>query len=176
MGTAEAPTRARSRALNGLLTVGAAAVAAVITAAPAAAEVTHYSGIEPDTTETLPCGAVWTYGYEYHGTIVSSGAGRFREVRQDYYPGTITYRGVTYTANDHQVHVRYVDKDGTPTAANNGQGLFTVMSGAGVVVFDVGHYVFNDDTEATLFQSHKILAFDEPYDFGAAICAALDQL
>ena len=153
----------------------AAAAATLIHPAPAQADVTHYSGSEPATTETLPCGAVWTYAYEYHGRIVTTAGGGYREVRQDYYPGTITYQGVTYTANDHQVHTRYVDRQGAPIATNSGQGLFTVISGSGVAVYDVGHYVFNDDTGATLSQSNKVLAFDEPFDFGAAICAALDE-
>lgn len=164
--------RGWSTVAAGVVAAGAAIVGPVTAAH---ADVTHYSGSEPATSETLPCGAVWTYSYEYHGRIVTTKNGGFREVRQDYYPGTIAYQGVTYTANDHQVHTRYIDRDGTPIASNSGQGLFTVISGKGVVVFDVGHYVFNDDTGATLFESNKVLAFDEPYDFGAAVCAALDS-
>jgi hypothetical protein len=57
----------------------------------------------------------------------------------------------------------------------NGQGLFTVLSGIGAVVFDVGHYVFDDDTQETLFASPKVIPFEEDFDFGAAICAALDH-
>lgn len=158
--------------------VVAAVVCGVLAhAAPAQANnVTHYSGSEPATTEILqPCGAVWTYSYEYNGRIVTTPNGRWREVRQDYYPGTITYRGVTYGASDHQTHTRSIDRNGVPIGTLNGQGLFTVLSGIGVVVFDVGHYVFNDDTQATIFASPKVIPFEEDFDFAAAICAALDD-
>jgi len=159
-------------ALTGAVAVAAATFA---WAAPAQADVTHYSGGEPATTQILqPCGAVWTSSYEFHGTIVTTANGNFREVRQDYYPGTITYQGVTYTANDHQTHTRYLDRNGVPTSTLNGQGLFTVLSGIGVVVFDVGHYVFNDVTDATIWATPKVITFEEPFDFGATICAALD--
>jgi hypothetical protein len=38
---------------------------------------------------------------------------------------------------------------------------------------NVGHLVFNDDTGVTLLESNKVIAFDEPFDFGSEICAAL---
>jgi hypothetical protein len=159
------------------LVVIASALCGVITyAAPAQASVTHYSGSEAATTEVLaPCGAVWTYSYSYAGRIVTTPTGRWREVRQDYYPGTITYEGLTYIANDRQTHTRYIDRHGVPIGTLSGQGLFTVLSGIGVAVFDVGRYVFNDDTGESLFASPRVIPFEQDFDFGAAICAALDS-
>jgi hypothetical protein len=85
----------------------------------------------------------------------------------------VTYEGTTYTANDRQVHIRYIDRDGLPIGVLNGQGLFTHVPGIGVAFYDVGHLVFNDDTGETLLKSNKVRGLNESFDFGAEVCAAL---
>ena len=63
-------------------------------------------------------------------------------------------------------------RDDERLSALNGQGLFTNFPGLGHV-FDVGHLVFVDDTGQTVRASDKVVGFDEPFDFGAAVCAIL---
>jgi hypothetical protein len=122
----------------------------------------------------LPCGAVWTYGGEHTGTIVKASAdGFFKIVQHDFYPGTIAYQGRTYTANDHQTDITTVASDGTQIGTLNGQGLFTHLPRIGVVVSDTGHLVFDEATQQTLQQSAKVIPLDQPFDYGAAVCASL---
>jgi hypothetical protein len=167
--------RAISTAAKAALVVTSGLVAALALVGPASAAADRFSFSDPETTETFACGAVWTYSGEHTVTIVTTPKQEsfLRWVQQDYYPGTITYQGTTYTANDRQVHIRYVDKDGVPIGVLNGQGLFTHLPGIGVAAYDVGHLVFNDETGQTLLRSNKVVGFDDSFDFGAEVCAAL---
>jgi hypothetical protein len=148
---------------------------ALALATAASAEVIRFSFSDPLTTVTLePCGALLTSSGEHSVQIVINGKDEFvRWIQQDVYPGTITYGGKTYRVTDRQVHIRYLSRDQVPIGVLNGQGLFTHLAGIGVAVYDVGHLVFNDDTGATLLEANQVIAFDEPCDFGAEICAAL---
>lgn len=126
-------------AVTGVVSLVATALAM---AAPAAAAVDRFSFTDPATTEVFPCGAVWTYTGEHTVTLVTTpntDTEYFRWVQQDYYPGTITYQGTSYTANDRQVHIRYINRDDVPIGVLNGQGLFTHLPGIGVALYDVGH-------------------------------------
>lgn len=169
--------RALLRVTAAASTVVAGVVATLALAAPASAAGQRLSFSDPETTEVFPCGAVWTYSGEHTVTIVTTpqtDTEYLRWVQQDYYPGTITYQGATYTANDRQVHIRYVNREDVPIGVLSGQGLFTHLPGIGVAVFDVGHLVFNDDTHQTLLSSNKVVPLDdETFDFGAEVCAAL---
>jgi hypothetical protein len=148
---------------------------ALALAATASAEVFRFSFSDPLTTVALePCGAVLTSRGEHSVQIVINGNDEFvRWIQQDVYPGTISYGGRTYRVTDRQVHIRYISRDQIPIGVLNGQGLFTHLAEIGVAVYDVGHLVFNDDTGATLLESNKVISFEEPFDFGAEICAAL---
>jgi hypothetical protein len=152
-----------------------AAAASLAVAAPASAEIIRFEWTDPQTTETLqPCGAVNSFIGEHSVQLVQNGKDEFvRWIQQDVYTGTITYQGETYRANDRQVHIRYVSRDDVPIGVLNGQGLFTHLPGVGVAFYDVGHLVFNDDTGETLLKSDKVVGFDEEFDFGSAVCAAL---
>ena len=155
-----------------VLTAGVLGVAAP---AQAASTTVHYSYSDPTQTEVLPCGAVWTYGGEHTGIATKTdGAGGFaRIVQHDYYPGTITYQGRTYTTNDHQTDITTVRADGTQVGSLSGQGLFTTLPGIGVVVSDTGHLVFDEATKHTISASSKVIPLDADFDYGAAVCAAL---
>jgi hypothetical protein len=156
--------------------VGLAVVVLVVGAGPASAATSFAYTDEPVTEVLEPCGAVYSYVGEHTGRFVQDGQGDFvRVVRQDVYRGTITYQDVTYRADDHQTHHIYIDRNGVPTAANNGQGLFTHLPRAGVAFFDQGHFVFDDVTGATIKTSAKVVDFDDDDDFGAAVCQALQD-
>ena len=150
-----------------------ATAATLAAAAPASADVSHFEEHPPPVTESYDCGAVLNFTTDVKGRVIFNGNDEFvRVVEQFTYTGTITYQGRTYRANDHQSKSTWVSRDGVLTAALNGQGLFTVFPGLGHV-FDVGHLVFADDTGETLRASNKVVPFDEPFDFGAEVCAIL---
>ncbi len=174
-------------ALSGLPSIrraGGVAVAAasmigvaIAFAAPASAEVVRFSfDDEPGTHVLQPCGAVLTSSGTHSVQIVFNGNDEFvRWVEQDLYSGTIEYQGETFRATDRQVHIRYIDRDDVPIGVLNGQGIFQVVPGVGVAIYDVGHLVFNDDTGATLLESDKIISFEEPSDWDGDVCAALES-
>ena len=85
--------------------------------------------------------------------------------------GTFTGRsGVTYTGRSHQNVV--VTPDGV---ASSGQGIFLRGPG-GVLNYDVGRYLFDQDDLSTRSATPKILAFDDidaNEALEAALCAAL---
>lgn len=156
------------------------AITGLTAAAPAHAaavpRTVHYSFSDATTTELLPCGAVWTYGGEHDGTVVGvdGQGGFFKIVQHDYYPGTITYAGRTYTTQDHQTDITTVAADGSTIGSLNGQGLFTHLPRIGVVVSDTGHLVFDETSRRTIAASAKVIPLDADFDYGAAVCAALD--
>jgi hypothetical protein len=167
-------SRRAALATAGALVGVLAPAAEMASPAEAASSTIHYSYTDPTTTQELPCGAVWTFGGEHKGTIIKPDdeGGYFKVVQQDYYPGTITFGGRTYTANDHQTDISYV-RDDVLTGTLNGQGLFTHLPGIGVVVSDTGHLVFVEGTGQTIQQSDNVIPLDQPFDYGAAVCAAL---
>jgi len=169
------PHTLRRRALTVVAGLLGLLPAAAALAPPAAAATLHYSYNDPTTTEVLPCGAVWTYSGVHEGTIIQPDeqGGFFKIVQQDYYPGTITYNGRTYTADDHQTDITSLRSDGAAIGSLNGQGLFTHLPGIGVVVSDTGHLVFQEDTGQTITRSTKVIPRDQDFDFGATVCAAL---
>jgi len=162
---------ATTAAVLGIVSVGVSGSAAVAAPAPPV----HYSFSDPTTTEVLPCGAIWTYTGTHSGTLFpnAAGDGFTKVVQQDYYPGTITYQGKTYTTNDRQVDITTVAADGSQIGHLNGQGLFTRLPGIGVVVSDTGHLVFDEATAQTIKGSAKVIPLDQSFDYGAAVCAAL---
>src|SRR4051794_31559305 len=149
------------------------ATAATFTiAAPASAEVVTFEDHSGPFTETYDCGAVNVYTVDESGRTVLNGNDEFvRYVEQDTFTGTITYQGRSYRATDHQTENEWVSRDELLHALN-GQGLFTNFPSLGHV-FDVGHLVFTDDTGKTVRASAKVVGFEEPFDFGAAVCAIL---
>jgi hypothetical protein len=146
---------------------------ALAVAASASAEVFQFDEHDPAVTQTFDCGAVLTFTTDVNGRFIVNGNDDFvRVVEQFTFTGTINYQGRTFRANDHQTGTTFVSRDDVLTSVLNGQGLFTVFPGLGLV-FDVGHLVFVDDTGETLLASNKAVGFDEPFDFGAAVCAIL---
>ena len=142
-------------------------------AAPASAEVFPFESHDPAVTETFDCGAVYTFTTDINGRSIVNGKDEFvRVVEQFTFTGTISYQGRTFRANDHQTVTTFVSRDDVLTSTLNGQGLFTVLPGLGNVM-DVGHLVFVEETGETLQASNKVLGLDEPFDFGAEICALL---
>ena len=168
------PLRRRGLALAAAL-VGPLSMTTALASPAEAATTIHYAYSDPSSTEVLPCGAVWTYSGEHSGVIVKldDAGGFLRIVQQDYYPGTITYNGRTYIANDHQTDTTSLNSDGVSIGSLNGQGLFTHLPRIGVVVSDTGHLVFDENSGQTIEASNHVIPLDEPFDFGAAVCAAL---
>ena len=168
------PLRRRGLALAAAL-VGLLPMATALAAPAEAATTIHYTYSDPSSTQVLPCGAVWTYTGEHRGIIVKpdDAGGFLRIVQQDYYPGTITYNGRTYIANDHQTDTTSLNSDGVSIGSLSGQGLFTHLPRIGVVVSDTGHLVFDENSGQTIKASNHVIPLDEPFDFGAAVCAAL---
>ena len=147
--------------------------ASLAVASPASAEVFQFEEHDPAVTETFDCGAVFTFTTDLYGRFIIDGNDEFvRAVENFTYAGTITYEGRTFSANDHQTSTTWVSRDDVLKSALNGQGLFTNLPGLGHV-FDVGHLVFREGTGETLVASSKVVGFDEPFDFGAEICALL---
>ena len=109
-----------ARAMAAVMIGGLFSVAGMAVPAKAASTTIHYSYIDPPATQILPCGAVWTFSGDHKGTIIKPDGegGYFKVIQHDYYPGTITYAGRTYTANDHQTDISYV-KDGPAKAPHN---------------------------------------------------------
>jgi hypothetical protein len=146
-------------------------------AAPANAEIYRLTFEDDPFTHVMePCGAVLTQTSGTHEVkIVYLDNGFWRWVEQDVYTATIEYQGETFKADDHQTHIRYYDHDEVPIGVLNGQGIFTVIPGAGVAIHDEGHLVFNDDTGATILESDKTISFEDPYDWDGDVCAALQS-
>jgi hypothetical protein len=150
-----------------------ATVATLTAAVPASAEVFHFEDHLAPVTESYDCGAVLVFTTDVDGRAVVDGNDRLvRVVEQFRFTGTITHEGKTYRANDRQTATTWVSRDDVLTSALNGQGLFTVFPGLGQIL-DVGHLVFREETGETLLDSAKVVGLDEPFDFGAEVCALL---
>ena len=147
--------------------------ASLALASPVLADVYQFEEHDPPVTETFACGAVYAFTTDLKGRVIVNGNDEFVRAVEDFtYTGAITYQGRTFRANDHQTATTWVSRDGVLTSALNGQGLFTNLPGLGHV-FDAGHLVFREATGETLKASDKVIGLDEPFDFGAAICALL---
>jgi len=149
------------------------AAATLVVASPASAAAFQFEEHDPAVPETFECGAVYSFTTDINGRVIIDGNEDFVRVIENFtFTGTITYQGRTFRADDHQTGVTWVSRDDVLKTALNGQGLFTNLPGLGHV-FDVGHLVFREATGETLVASSKVIGLDEPFDFGAAICALL---
>jgi len=165
----------RIRSIGRVVTVGLlAAVATLAVASRASAAAFQFEEHDPAVTETFACGAVYTFATDINGRFIINGNDEFvRAVELDTFTGTITYQGRTFRADDHQTVITFVRRDVLQTALN-GQGVFTNLPGLGHV-FDVGHLIFREGTGETLQASSKVIGLNDPFDFGAAICALLTE-
>jgi hypothetical protein len=161
----------RRHSVRRMMIVSAAAIAAVLMAAPVAASDTVRWTDTHNISGTFSCGVVESTMAAIDGTAFFASDGSWlKDVIRFSYDASYTDPASGRTIS---FKTRQTIMASPETIALRGQGLFVRVPVEGAVLLDVGRLVFDPSDGSTMFVSAKALRFDDPSvpaRLDAAIC------